>query len=40
MLDEADQFANFYVREAHDANPEFAMHNCLLKELPGFPPEV
>jgi hypothetical protein len=40
MLPEECQVPNFYVREALTANPEWAMHNRLLKQLPGLPPEV
>jgi hypothetical protein len=40
MLPKDCQVPNFYVREAQTANPEWAMHNRLLKQLPGLPPEV
>jgi hypothetical protein len=40
LLPEECQIPNFYVREALTANPEWAMHSRLLKQLPGLPPEV
>jgi hypothetical protein len=40
MLPGECQLDNFYVPEAHDANPPIALQKRLLKELPGLPPEV
>jgi hypothetical protein len=40
VLPEDCQVPNFYVREAHDANPQFALLERLRKQLPGLPPEV